>query len=76
MNIENISKFTGKITAKTLVGVKSAPGKTGSKAKSIKDAFSAGFVEVIPAKDEVVETEEVDLDEEIDLNVVFNTPIK
>lgn len=76
MNIENISKFTGKITAKTLVGVKSAPGKTGTKAKSIKDAFSAGFVEVIPAKDEVVETEEVDLDEEIDLNVVFNTPIK
>jgi len=76
MNIENISKFTGKITAKTLVGVKSAPGKTGNRAKSIKDAFSAGFVEVIPAKDEVVETEEVDLDEEIDLNVVFNTPIK
>jgi hypothetical protein len=76
MNIENISKFTGKITAKTLVGVKSAPGKTGNRAKSIKDAFSAGFVEVIPAKDEVVETEEVDLDEEIDMNAVFNSPIK
>ncbi len=76
MNIENISKFTGKITAKTLVGVKSAPGKTGSKAKSIKDAFSAGFVEVIPTKDEVIEEDEIDLDEEIDLNVVFNTPLK
>jgi len=72
MNIENISKFTGKITAKTLVGVKSAPGKTGTKAKSIKDAFSAGFVEVIPAKNETVETEEVDLDEKIDFNATFN----
>jgi hypothetical protein len=66
MNIETISKFTGKITAKTFVGVKSAPGKTGNRAKSIKDAFSAGFVEVIPAKDEAVEAEEIDLDEEID----------
>jgi len=72
MNIENISKFTGKITAKTLVGVKSAPGKTGTKAKSIKDAFSAGFVEVIPAKNETVETEEIDLDEKIDFNATFN----
>jgi hypothetical protein len=76
MNIENISKFTGKITAKTLVGVKSAPGKTGNRAKSIKDAFSAGFVEVLPAKDEAIETEEIDLDEEIDINTVFNSPIK
>jgi hypothetical protein len=73
MNIENISKFTGKITAKTLVGVKSAPGKTGTKAKSIKDAFSAGFVEVIPAKDESVETEEIDLDEDLDFNATFNS---
>ena len=61
MNIETISKFTGKITAKTFVGVKSAPGKTGNRAKSIKDAFSAGFVEVIPTK-----TEEINLNEEID----------
>jgi hypothetical protein len=76
MNIENISKFTGKITAKTLVGVKSAPGKTGTKAKSIKDAFFDGFVEVIPAKDEAVKTEEIDLDEEINLNAEFNSLIK
>ena len=74
MKIENISKFTGKMTAKTLVGVKSAPGKTGNKAKSIKDAFSAGFIEVIPAKAENIEDIEIDLDEEIDLNAVFNTP--
>jgi len=73
MNIENISKFTGKITAKTLVGVKSAPGKTGTKAKSIKDAFSAGFVEVIPTKNESVETEEIDLDEDLDFNATFNS---
>jgi hypothetical protein len=76
MNIENISKFTGKITAKTLVGVKSAPGKTGTKAKSIKDAFSAGFVEVIPAKDEAVKTEEIDLNEDLNLNAEFNSLIK
>lgn len=68
MNIETISKFTGKITAKTFVGVKSAPGKTGNRAKSIKDAFSAGFVEVLPAKEESVETEEIDLD----FNATFN----
>jgi len=73
MNIETISKFTGKITAKTFVGVKSAPGKTGTKAKSIKDAFSAGFVEVLPAKDESVETEEIDLDEDLDFNATFNS---
>jgi hypothetical protein len=73
MNIETISKFTGKITAKTFVGVKSAPGKTGNRAKSIKDAFSAGFVEVLPAKDESVETEEIDLDEDLDFNATFNS---
>jgi len=73
MNIETISKFTGKITAKTFVGVKSAPSKTGNRAKSIKDAFSAGFVEVIPAKDESVETEEIDLDEDLDFNATFNS---
>lgn len=73
MNIETISKFTGKITAKTFVGVKSAPGKTGNRAKSIKDAFSAGFVEVLPAKDESVETEEIDIDEDIDFNATFNS---
>ena len=73
MNIETISKFTGKITAKTFVGVKSAPGKTGNRAKSIKDAFSAGFVEVLPAKDESVETEEIDIDEYIDFNATFNS---
>jgi hypothetical protein len=73
MNIETISKFTGKITAKTFVGVKSAPGKTGNRAKSIKDAFSAGFVEVLPAKNESVETEEIDLDEDLDFNATFNS---
>lgn len=63
MKIENISKLTGKLTAKTLVGVKSAPGKTGNKAKSIKDAFSAGFVEVMPPKanSNVIDEDDLDL---------------
>lgn len=43
MKIENISVKTGKLTAKTLGAIKSAPKKTGNKSKAIKEAFVAGY---------------------------------
>lgn len=43
MKLESISKKTGKLTAKTLDAVKSAPVKTGNKTKAVKDAFVSGY---------------------------------
>lgn len=43
MKLESISKNTGKVTAKTLGAIKSAPKKTGNKTKSIKSAFVSGY---------------------------------
>jgi hypothetical protein len=39
----NISKTTGKFTAKTIKVIKSTPKKTAEKTKSVKDSFVAGY---------------------------------
>lgn len=49
MKLESISKKTGKITAKTLGAIKSAPKATGNKTKSIKDAFVSGYKSTSPS---------------------------
>ena len=50
MNIEAISKKTGKMTAKTLSSIVAAPAKTASKSKRVKDAFVAGYSSTMPKK--------------------------
>lgn len=43
MKVENISASTGRLTAKTLGALKSAPKKTSDKTKAIKQAFLNGY---------------------------------
>lgn len=66
MNLETISKKTGKLTAKTLSSIVSAPTKSVNKSKQIKDAFMAGYESTMPKKPakvvldtEVIETSAV-----------------
>lgn len=46
----NISKSTGKLTAKLVKGITAAPKASGSKIKQIKDDLADGYREVVPAK--------------------------
>lgn len=67
MKLESLSKNTGKVTAKTLGAIKSAPKKTGNKTKSIRSAFVAGYQQhSTPKTKKVVEAETV-----IDINDIF-----
>lgn len=58
MNIESISKKTGKFTGKALSAIVSAPEKTASKSKRISEAFVAGYKGTAPKKisNEVIDT--------------------
>lgn len=46
----NISKSTGKLTAKFVKGVTAAPKASASKIKQIKENLAEGYHEVVPAK--------------------------